>query len=63
MSGADENCLDAPLPPDATCSFSGSYGVYGGGIAMVKGSTKKLRGNCTLYTTPGFVALMTEQMR
>ncbi len=58
-----QNCLGTPLAPDATCAFTGTLGVYGGGVAKVKGSTKSLRGNCTLYTSPGFVALLTEPMR
>src|SRR5262245_18845052 len=37
-------CTNAPLAPNASCSFGGSAGVYGGGMALVGGNTKYLRG-------------------
>jgi hypothetical protein len=44
-----DGCAGAPLAAGGVCQFGGSAGVYGGGIAMVKGSTKNLRGHCVLY--------------
>ena len=42
-----DDCTTAPLPPGEVCGFSGSAGVYGGGLIFVKGSTKGLRGRCS----------------
>jgi hypothetical protein len=44
-----DSCVGPPLAAGGVCQFGGSAGVYGGGIAMVKGNTKNLRGHCVLY--------------
>lgn len=62
QGAASDNCVGT-LAPDRSCSFSGSLGTFGGGIAMVKGSTKKLRGDCTLYDTATFTSRITVPMR
>lgn len=58
-----DSCTTAPLAPDNTCRFSTSLGVYGGGIAKVKGSTKNLRGECTLINDTTGLSVMTVPMR
>jgi hypothetical protein len=58
-----DSCTTAPLAPDNTCRFSTSLGVYGGGIAKVKGSTKNLRGECTLIDNASGLSVMTVPMR
>ncbi len=58
-----DDCTTSPLASDATCHFSGSSGTYGGGIAKVKGSTKNLRGSCTLFPDAGGAAILYELMR
>lgn len=62
-STTGDTCTSAPLAPDATCAFGGSYGVYGGGVAHVKGSAKKLRGNCTIYSVATGLPIFSEPMR
>jgi type 1 fimbria pilin len=58
-----DDCTTAPLAADTTCRFSGSSGTFGGGIAKVKGSTKNLRGSCTLFPDAGGPAILYELMR
>jgi hypothetical protein len=58
-----DTCTDAPLAADRTCSFTTTIGVYGGGIAKVKGSTKNLRGECTLYQNTTGLSVITVPMR
>ena len=60
---SSDSCTDAPLEPDRTCRFTTSLGVYGGGIAKVKGSTKNLRGECTLINDATGLSVMTVPMR
>ncbi len=62
IPGSD-SCTTAPLEPDNTCRFSTTLGVYGGGIAKVKGSTKNLRGECTLISGATGLSVMTVPMR
>ena len=61
-AASGDDCTTALLAADATCHFSGSFGVYGGGIAKIHGSTRNLRGACTL-TDAGSVVVLSEQMR
>jgi hypothetical protein len=52
---ASDDCTQDPVPAMTACSFGGGSGVYGGGIAFVKGSPKNLRGNCRLTDEAGIV--------
>jgi len=56
-----DNCVGTPLAAGGVCQFFGSAGVYGGGIAMVKGSTKNLRGNCGLFDSSATVQVLSMQ--
>jgi hypothetical protein len=57
-----DGCSGAPLAPGASCSFSGSAGVYGGGLIAVQGSTKQLRGRCS-FKDPGGTEVTFSEMR
>jgi hypothetical protein len=61
-TAADSDGCVGMLAPDTTCHFTGSLGVYGGGIAKVRGGTKNLRGTCIL-SDAGSVIRLSEQMR
>lgn len=58
---SSDTCVGTPLAAGGVCQFSGSAGVYGGGIAMVKGSTKNLRGNCGLFDSSATVQILNMQ--
>jgi hypothetical protein len=62
LEAENDTCLAAPLEPDRSCRFSGGNGVYGGGVARVKGGTKHLRGDCTVFDDTG-TAHLTAPMR
>lgn len=55
-----DTCTTAPLQPQRACLISASLDAYAGGFVMVKGSTKKLRGDCgiNLQATGTLVAVM-----
>jgi hypothetical protein len=59
----EPGCTDAPLEPQRACSFVASLGVYAGGFAMVQGSTKNLRGECTIFRDDTDTALFVIPMR
>lgn len=56
-------CTDAPIEPQRSCTFAGSLGVYAGGFAMVQGSTKNLRGECTIFRDDTNTAVLVLPMR
>jgi hypothetical protein len=56
-------CTDAPIEPQRSCSFAASLGVYAGGFAMVQGSTKNLRGDCSIFRDDTDTAVMVMPMR
>ena len=55
-----DGCTPTPLLPDTVCIFDGSAGVQGGGRIDVQGSTKSLRGHCTLHDPAGNAVLILE---
>jgi hypothetical protein len=58
------DCLTAPLAPDTSCSWGGTrHTIYGGGVARVRGSTKNLRGTCSLINHGSSVELVNEPLR
>ena len=56
-----DDCTTAPLVPGDICGFSGSNGVYGGGLIFVKASTRGLRGRCS-FKDPGNVEVTFSDM-
>lgn len=58
-----DTCSTAPLAPNATCLFGGGGGTFGGGVALVEGSARDLRGRCNIRDMETGSVLLSSDMR